>query len=79
MKEFFIVMKSPMGSDYALFWRPDRAGYTRIMDHAGRYSEEEAKKICKLRGEEFMVPCKLVEPMAVRLVDFFSVKELVEL
>lgn len=69
MKEFFIVMKSPMGSDYALFWRPNRQGYTRIVDRAGRYSQEEAEKICKIRGEEFMVPCDGVEQMAVRLVD----------
>lgn len=26
-----------------LYWRPNSSGYTGIKDHAGRYSEEEAK------------------------------------
>lgn len=74
-KEFYIVMKSPHGSDYALFWRANREGYTRIVDKAGRYSREEAETICKLRGEEFMVPCNGVEQMAVMLVDHSDLVE----
>lgn len=74
-KDFYIVMKSPQGSDYALFWRANREGYTRILDEAGRYSREEAERICKLRGEEFMVSCDGVEQMAVRLVDHSDLVE----
>lgn len=68
-EEFYIVMKSPHGSDYALFWRPNREGYTRVLDRAGRYSKEEAEKICRLRGEEFMVLCEAAERMAMSVVD----------
>ena len=70
MNQYYIVMKNPHGSDYALFWRPNKAGYTRIIDNAGKYSEERAKQICKMRGEEFMVPCEVVESSAIRVADW---------
>ena len=67
---YYILCDSPHGSDYGLFWKPKSCGYTRIIEKAGKYSEEEAKKICRLRGEEFMVPCELIESKAIRVVDF---------
>lgn len=73
MDEYHIVTESPHGSDYALFWRPNRRGYTRIIDEAGRYSWDEAKAICKLRGEEVMVRCDLVNKRAIRVVDHANV------
>jgi hypothetical protein len=70
MSQYYIVMKNPHGSDYALFWRPNEAGYTRQLDRAGRYSEERAKSICRMRGEEFMLPCEDVDSLAVRVADW---------
>jgi len=70
MTEYYIVLNSPHGSDYALFWRPNSQGYTRQIDLAGRYSEKKAKEICRMRGEEFMVPCDEVEAVAVRVADW---------
>ena len=68
--EYFIVLKSPHGSDYAMFWRANHCGYTRRINEAGRYSKDEAERICKLRGEEVMVPCGEIEEHAVRVVNF---------
>lgn len=33
-----------------LFYKPDNCGYTGIRDHAGRYSEDEAKAEARLEG-----------------------------
>jgi hypothetical protein len=70
MTQYYIVLNSPHGSDYALFWRSNEEGYTRIIDKAGKYSEDDAKRICRMRGKEFMVPCEVVEKAAVRVADF---------
>jgi hypothetical protein len=70
MTEYYIVMESPHGSDYALFWRANEAGYTRQLDRAGRYSQERAQQICSIRGEEFMLPCEDVDSLAVRVADW---------
>lgn len=32
--------------EHDAFWRPNRCGYTRLIEEAGRYSKEEAQKIC---------------------------------
>lgn len=76
MTEYYIVMKNPHGSDYALFWGPNSEGYTRIIDNAGKYSEKQAKRICKMRGEEFMVPCEVVELAAIRVADWEALYEI---
>jgi hypothetical protein len=33
--------------EHNAFWRPDRCGYTRFIEKAGRYSREEAEAICR--------------------------------
>ena len=42
-----------------LWWRPKSTGYTRFVEEAGRYSFDEAKKICQ-NPDEGMVPARLV-------------------
>lgn len=34
-------------SEHICWWKPDSRGYTICIDKAGRYSEEEARKICE--------------------------------
>lgn len=57
-----------------LFWAANHSGYSTFLEKAGRYSEDEARKICKPRDkgiglQEFMVKCEVVEASAVRVVD----------
>jgi hypothetical protein len=33
--------------EHDAFWRPNRCGYTRFIEKAGRYSRKEAEAICK--------------------------------
>lgn len=33
-------------NEHNAFWRPNRCGYTRLIDQAGRYSKAEAEAIC---------------------------------
>lgn len=40
----------------ALWWRPERQGYTTDLQQAGRYSKEEAESIQRIRGLDFPVP-----------------------
>jgi hypothetical protein len=70
-QKFFIVTRDR--DDCALFWRPNRSGYTQQLEEAGRYSKKEADEICSMRGEEFAVPCELIEQASVRLVKFDAV------
>ena len=76
-QEYYILTKAhealwPRG--VILFWAANQSGYSTTLEFAGRYSEEEAKKISKPRDrgigqEDFMVPCEIVEAHAVRVVD----------
>lgn len=36
--------------EHVTWWKPDSKGYTICIDKAGRYSEDEAKSICKYGG-----------------------------
>lgn len=38
-----------LSNEHSAFWRPNMAGYTRILEEAGRYTKEEAEEICKSR------------------------------
>jgi hypothetical protein len=65
-----------------LFWAANECGYSTFLEQAGRYSEEQAKKICKSRDsvigqEDFMVPCEAVEAEAIRVVDIDKLQKLV--
>lgn len=54
------------GGDLALWWRPNRHGYTVNLDEAGVYSEEEARRLD--RGREIDVAYRVedVNPKVIR-------------
>lgn len=73
--KYYIVCRSPHGSEYALFWKPDARGYTRDLKQAGRYAEVVARQICpdqgiSQRGEDFMLPCAAVDALAIVVAPF---------
>jgi hypothetical protein len=54
--ERFLILQRERVGDLALWWRPDRRGYTTNVDEAGRYTEEEALSIQAIRGGDIPVP-----------------------
>lgn len=38
--------------DLKVWWKPDSMGYTTDLGEAGRYSREEADRICRKAGED---------------------------
>ena len=77
MKEFYIITtahKAIWPGGVLLFWGANKSGYSTFLEQAGRYSEEEARKIAKPRDSgfppvDFMVPCEEIEAQAIRVVD----------
>lgn len=72
---YYIVCRSPHGSDYAMFWRANAAGYTRQLHMAGKYTKEQAELECprkgvSSRGEDFMVECCVIDERSVRVIPF---------
>lgn len=55
MKDYLIHSKKHTGS-IALWWGPDRCGYTNDIDYAGRYTHEEALEICKPGNYQDSIP-----------------------
>jgi hypothetical protein len=51
--------------EHGAWWAPDKAGYTRELELAGRYSLEEATEICENANrysdsiQETMFPCPI--------------------
>lgn len=70
-EDVFLIVRVPsVVGNCALFWAPDRKGYTCDVDRAGRYSSEEAESITgDKRGVNVMVPELLIVKMAQRHVD----------
>lgn len=61
----------------ALWWAPDRCGYTVRFDDAGRYTEAEAREIVRglrERGER-AIREDVAEALAVRVVPGSAVRE----
>jgi hypothetical protein len=56
-----------------LFWAPDRQGYTRDLDKAGRYTEEEAKRQAQSRSTDLAVPLKLIHQLSFRTAETLEV------
>lgn len=83
-REYYIVTTAhraiwPTG--VLLSWAANQSGYSTFLEKAGRYSEREAREICKPRDSQcppvdFMVPCEVVEAHAVRVVDIDKLREL---
>jgi hypothetical protein len=74
---FVIVDHRKPWSDCALFWRPNRSGYTFQLDEAGRYSRDEAEAIHANRETDVPVPLALAEAKAQRHVGREVVNEVV--
>lgn len=49
--------------EHITWWNPDGRGYTICIDKAGRYSEREAREICR-NGGNIAVRVQAVEPLA---------------
>lgn len=51
----YLILHAQLQMGRALWWRPNRAGYTIDVAAAGRYSKEEADSIARIRGQDFPV------------------------
>jgi hypothetical protein len=61
--------------DSALWWGPDRSGYSLTLEGAGVYGEEEAKRLqAESHGDILAVPCEVVAPLARRVVDISALR-----
>lgn len=57
--------------DAAMWWRPNSCGYTEVITEAGRYTYEEARKICHNVAEpenEHMIPESIAVGLALPTV-----------
>lgn len=77
MASRFLILCTEGGSDFCLWWKPNRCGYTRDFDSAGRYTQEEYEDAVPLgrRHDNVLVPEEVAEaaakagPRAVRWLD----------
>lgn len=77
---FVIWDTTTIVGDLALFWRPNRSGYTTDLDKAGVYDQAEAERICSGpggRSTDKAVPYEVAEAAANRTVDADSMRNLV--
>lgn len=65
MSQYLIASIGHTGrhNEHICLWKPDSRGYTICIDKAGRYSEDEARRIC-LYGASIAIRVELVEPLA---------------
>lgn len=54
-EEMYLILHRQLVQGFAIWWRPNRCGYTNNLAHAGRYSKEEAESIARIRGDDFPV------------------------
>lgn len=52
----YLILCKERTHGVAMWWRPNRRGYTTDTTIAGRYSKEDALDIAGIRGEDFPVP-----------------------
>ncbi|WP_087688072.1 hypothetical protein [Pandoraea sp. PE-S2R-1] len=52
-----------------MWWGEDFRGYVTRMDEAGKYTREEAERICK-RETDKMWPCHMIDPLRRPTIDF---------
>lgn len=51
----YLILHKDLVQGMAIWWRPNRADYTNDIAAAGRYSQEEAESIARIRGDDFPV------------------------
>lgn len=57
MTQHYLIFNRERSTYAAMFWRPNRCGYTERIEDAGRYSEDEARQIVENgRGKNLMIP-----------------------
>jgi len=62
--QYYIQDTRSFVGDSVLFWRPDGSGYTIKIDRAGLYTEADAKRICRNRDTDKMIPEDVVKRAA---------------
>lgn len=67
---YFIQDTRQFVGNCVMWWGENRNGYVSRLDRAGKYTREDAQKICGSRGTDRMWPCSLIEPIAGPTVDF---------
>lgn len=65
---YYILDTTTPTTQMALWWRPERRGYTENLNLAGRYPEEEARAIEKMRPCNKAVLCELADALSQRVV-----------
>ena len=60
--------------EYALWWGPNRSGYTVRLDEAGRYTEAEARSQEQSRSTDKAVPLAMAERHALSVVSLFKME-----
>lgn len=74
--EFYILsMKWTRGGDSLTWWAPNNNGYTIVLEHAGRYTEEQVAGNPDYYNNGYntlAVPCDAVEAVAIRVVPHSS-------
>jgi len=50
MPELYLIWSN----EHCRWWAPNHCGYVSIISHAGRYTRQEAEKICE--GANFALP-----------------------
>jgi hypothetical protein len=64
----YLILHKDLVQGVAVWWRPNRAGYTTDIGAAGRYSKEEADSIAQIRGDDFPVnECEIGKSLTPRL------------
>ena len=53
-----------------MFWKENRAGYSPVMSEFGKYTEEEAKKICEHSTRANAYRCEDVEKISRKALIF---------
>lgn len=64
----FVIFRTEGSYDQAMWWRPNRAGYTYDINQAGRYTQAEAQRIeTNSRGEDFGIPMSEIDEMTTAM------------
>lgn len=70
-REYYILSLKWTRGDEATWWNPDNAGYTIVLDRAGRYAESRVKAApCYYNNgvSTRAIPCEEAEKIATRVV-----------